>query len=429
MAIALLCPARSAAMAVQPPLKQVVIYKTHFDIGYTDLAKNVVNLYRTGMIEKTLNVIDANRGLPKQQQFVWTIPGWPMEQMLWSGQDPQRKAKIDRPSGTAISSSMPCRSARTPRRWKLKTSFAACTIRATLPADMACRCRAARKRPTCRRRRWLMPTICRHAGIDFLHIGVNDATTAPKTPLLFWWEGPDGSRLLTMLTNTYGTWRDPPRDWPYTVWPAILLTYDNLGPPGPDTVKKDLGFLCTKISRREGPGRPTVGLLRRSDAGRTRSSAGRARRYAGLLDSWSGQFSRWLPDNCESPALVARHRVFGHANAAWGVKTEDPRQALAAAYQQSLLWSEHTWGLAEHQLQLCERRCDYQGHSRAADRPSNACWRHGRNIWIMLASGTNALGEALRRPVDCFGKARPGDWKTGGGLQLTSLAARRPCGH
>src|SRR3990170_3872581 len=86
------------APAANPPpaLKQIiVVFKSHFDIGYTALARDVVQEYRTTMIDRTLAAIEKNRDLPKDQQFVWTVPGWPMTQMLWSGQDPQRKKKIE----------------------------------------------------------------------------------------------------------------------------------------------------------------------------------------------------------------------------------------------------------------------------------------------------------------------------------------------
>jgi hypothetical protein len=38
----------TAGAAVQ---EVVVVFKTHFDIGYTDLARNVVAKYRTSMID------------------------------------------------------------------------------------------------------------------------------------------------------------------------------------------------------------------------------------------------------------------------------------------------------------------------------------------------------------------------------------------
>jgi len=74
----------------------VVVFKTHFDIGYTDMAANVVHRYQTSMIDQALTVVDQNRDLPPRQQFAWTIPGWPMKKIAedWDGQKPERKQKI-----------------------------------------------------------------------------------------------------------------------------------------------------------------------------------------------------------------------------------------------------------------------------------------------------------------------------------------------
>ena len=74
----------------------IVVFKTHFDIGYTDMASNVVQRYRTKMIDDALNVVDRNRSLPPEQQFVWTIPGWPAAKILedWPGQSASRQQRV-----------------------------------------------------------------------------------------------------------------------------------------------------------------------------------------------------------------------------------------------------------------------------------------------------------------------------------------------
>jgi hypothetical protein len=47
---------------------------------------------------------------------------------------------------------------------------------------------------------WALPTILNHAGVNFLHIGANSVSKPDpeldKIPMLSWWEGPDGSRIL-----------------------------------------------------------------------------------------------------------------------------------------------------------------------------------------------------------------------------------------
>ena len=83
----------AAADRPSPKVEQViVVFKTHFDIGYTDLARNVVNRYRTSMIDKALDVCDDAKNMPPEQRFVWTVPGWPMAQILWPGQTADRRA-------------------------------------------------------------------------------------------------------------------------------------------------------------------------------------------------------------------------------------------------------------------------------------------------------------------------------------------------
>ncbi len=50
-----LCGAQTPR-AAKPTVEQViVVFKTHFDIGYTELADQVVTRYRTSMIDKALD--------------------------------------------------------------------------------------------------------------------------------------------------------------------------------------------------------------------------------------------------------------------------------------------------------------------------------------------------------------------------------------
>src|SRR5579859_6169415 len=68
---------QTPAQTVNPNVKEIiVIFKTHFDLGYTHRAKDIVQFYRTDMIDKALEIMDRTRDLPKEQQFSWTAPGW-----------------------------------------------------------------------------------------------------------------------------------------------------------------------------------------------------------------------------------------------------------------------------------------------------------------------------------------------------------------
>ena len=72
----------------------IVVCKTHYNIGYTDLASRVVDRYRTSMADKALELVEASRNLPPDQQFIWTLAGWPMAQIVWPGQAPQRRERF-----------------------------------------------------------------------------------------------------------------------------------------------------------------------------------------------------------------------------------------------------------------------------------------------------------------------------------------------
>ena len=73
-----------------------LVFKSHFDIGYSALARDVVHEYRTSMIDKAMDVMDKNADQMKDVQFTWTVPGWPLKQMLWDKQSSERKLRIER---------------------------------------------------------------------------------------------------------------------------------------------------------------------------------------------------------------------------------------------------------------------------------------------------------------------------------------------
>ncbi len=174
----------------------IVVFKTHFDIGYTDLASNVLRKYRTTFMDDALEVVEQSRSLPKQQQFSWTIPGWPMHKILedWPGQTAERKQRIKRAfqDGRFVVHALPFTThtellelsdlihgldyaTRLTRGWEID-----------LPRDA--------KMTDVPSHSWVLPTLLRHAGVDFLHLGCNPASSSPRVPWLFWWEGPDGAR-------------------------------------------------------------------------------------------------------------------------------------------------------------------------------------------------------------------------------------------
>jgi len=191
---------------------------------------------------------------------------------------------------------------------------------------------------------WALPTILAHAGVEFLHLGCNRASTPPQAPPLFWWEGPDGSRVMTMLVLGYGTGLLPPENWPHKTWLALIHTGDNHGPPTPEEVKKLLADAARQLPgakirmgrlsdfadaiRRENPDLPVV--------------------RADMPDSWIHGIMSHPQDTATARRVrpqIAQLEALNTLLSGWGVAVPEVKDTIAQAYEQSLMYGEHTWGM------------------------------------------------------------------------------------
>ena len=53
-----------------------LIFKTHLDIGFTDLAENVINRYIDHFIPSALSLSEELRNNDFPERFVWTTGSW-----------------------------------------------------------------------------------------------------------------------------------------------------------------------------------------------------------------------------------------------------------------------------------------------------------------------------------------------------------------
>jgi len=214
----------------------VVAFKMHVDIGYTDWAEGVLRKYAGPMLDKTLSFIDQTASLPKREQFVWTIPAWPLQYML-DNCSPRNKLRLEK----AIREQRIIPHA-LPFTLETESSDMENLVRGLSFADSINHrfgLQPARdaKLTDVPEHSWIMPTLLKNAGIDILHIGCNPGSASPDVPTLFWWQGPDGSKLLTFYwAKYYGSGILPPKDWPYKTWLAMILTHENTGAPDPKEV-------------------------------------------------------------------------------------------------------------------------------------------------------------------------------------------------
>ncbi|MFH1921146.1 MAG: hypothetical protein ABIP48_14855 [Planctomycetota bacterium] len=337
-------PAQSEPGADQKLEQVVVVFKTHFDIGYTDLARNVVERYRTSMIDKALEVCDTTRELPPEHRFIWTIPGWPMEQILWSGQTPERRERIEAAirDGRLVWHGLP--GTTHTESLDLEDFVRGLRFSSDLSRRFGMPLARDAKMTDVPSHTWIVPTVLKHAGIDFLHLGCNSASGSPEVPLLFWWEGPDGSRLLTMYeASGYGSGLVPPEDWPHKTWLALIHTGDNHGPPTPEEVQKLLDQAA-----RELPG-VKVRMGRLSDFGDAilAENPDLPVIRADMPDTWIHGIMSMPEETSVARSVRPRIGALEALNTllcTWGVETPAVEGEIADAYEGSLMYGEHTWG-------------------------------------------------------------------------------------
>ncbi len=327
-----------------PVREIIVVFKTHFDIGYTDLVTNVLNRYRTQFADRALAVIDQSRSLPPAQQFTWTVPGWPLEEMLWPGQTPERRAKLVQAlkEGRLAVHAMPF-SLQT-ETLDLEDLVEGMSYSSRLTRDNGLPLPRAAKMTDVPEHTWVLPTLLKHAGVEFLQVGCNGGSKPMRVPLLFWWEGPDGSRLLTSYSPEYGTDLLPPKDWPYRTWLAMIMTGDNHGPPTAAEVEHLLHQAAQKMPAvkvrfgrledfyhafmaEQNPNVPVV----RGD----------------MPDTWIHGFEAMpleTKTGCDVRPLEGALATLDTELRASSLSTPPVAPLLARAYENSLLFSEHTFG-------------------------------------------------------------------------------------
>src|SRR5262249_39565689 len=145
----------------------IVVFKTHYDIGYTDLVTNILTRYRTTFADRALAVIEQSRSLPPSQQFTWTVPGWPLKEMLQDQTD-ERRGKLLQAvkEGRLAVHAMPF-SLET-ETLDLEDLVEGMTYSANLTRDLGLPLPRAAKMTDVPEHTWVLPTLLKHAGVNFL---------------------------------------------------------------------------------------------------------------------------------------------------------------------------------------------------------------------------------------------------------------------
>ncbi|NRF94097.1 hypothetical protein HQN89_24540 [Paenibacillus frigoriresistens] len=62
--------------------KIYVVFKTHVDLGFTDLASNVMTQYKEDMMNDVLAICEKTKKDGPDHHYVWTLPAWMLKECL-----------------------------------------------------------------------------------------------------------------------------------------------------------------------------------------------------------------------------------------------------------------------------------------------------------------------------------------------------------
>ncbi len=318
--------------------KIITVFKTHFDIGFTELARELMKRYSGKMLRDILVTCrsTSDRG---DKKFIWTFAAWVFLQTLANAEEKDRKEAIELiKNGQMKIHALP---------FTMHTEFLGleelnrvCNYAKKAKERYGIEMPIAAKMTDVPGHTHILPTILANAGVKFLHLGVNSASKPVDLPLLFWWEGPDGSRVLTFYNKGgYGSDLMPPKDWEFPVWLALVQSNDNIGPQSPEIVEN----LEKKIHAVLPDTKMVVGTM--DDFYREISRCDLSR----LPVIRSDFADTWIHGVGSYPKEVAslrrnRNRVCALQTLA-SLKGLDVRDIVEEIYENAILFGEHTWGL------------------------------------------------------------------------------------
>lgn len=319
--------------------KIITVFKTHFDIGFTELAQELLKRYSGKMLQDILHTCQ-NTSDYGDKKYVWTFASWVFLQTLKNATEEDRNAAIELlKNGQLAIHGLP---------FTLHTEFLGleelnrvCNFAKSANEEYGVKMPISAKMTDVPGHTFILPTILSNAGIKFMHIGVNAASKPVDLPLFFWWEGPDGSRVLTFYNKGgYGSSLMPPKDWKYPVWLALMQSNDNIGPQSPEIIEQ----LEKEIHRIDETAVMQVGTM--DDFYREIIKCDLSDLpvvKADFADSWIhgvGSYPLQVSKLRRNRTLLCALQTIAAL-----IGEKDLSQHVDEIYENAILFGEHTWGL------------------------------------------------------------------------------------
>lgn len=313
-----------------------VVFKTHLDIGFTDMAEAVTRHYLHRFIPSAIKTAEEANREQEPPRFVWTVGSYLIDLALRE-LDADSAARLDASirKGHISYQALPFTTHSELCSQKLFDSGLGITKR--LDERYERRTIAAKMSDVPGHTIGIIAPLVK-AGVRFLHIGINAVASLPKVPPLFMWENAAGRRIMVNYTRSYGglTSIDGHDEALY-----FMHTDDNSGPPSIEAIDR-----CFEGLRRDFP---------------------EAEVFASTLDAFTQGLLKlehslpvitaeigdtWIHGIGTDPLKTSMLRALDSLADDWdregrwqGLRVKDGRSLRAAYLEQLLLVCEHTWGL------------------------------------------------------------------------------------
>jgi hypothetical protein len=373
-----------------------IIQKTHLDVGYTDLAARVVELYLRDFLPKALEVARELREHGGRERFVWTLSSWLVERYLDEASPPDCEAMLEAiAAGDIAWLGLPftfhnelthpdlfrhaieiCR--RLDRRFERHTI----TVKLTdVPGTTI----------------GAVPLLVEN-GIECLFIGANGTNRRPDVPDVFRWRVASGEELIVVYQNSYGGFIELPHSDQAI---SIEFTSDNVGP----LTRSGVVGTFLRLQDRFPGARLEAGTL--DDAARLLVSV---REKLPLIEAEIGDL--WIHGVASDPWKVARYRELCRVREQALANGTTSADAADRAADLLMFVPEHTWGL-DQKVHLADFECfDKRAFSQSRLLPA---WRRYESSWTeqrrYTEEATDHLGSEVaseaRRRLATLGELEP----------------------
>ena len=278
-----------------------VVFKTHLDIGFTELSSIVEQRYIDEFIPKAIAVSEQLHNENAEERYVWTTGSWVISEYLQHAA-PEAIQKIEEAisKGYIVWNGVPYTvQSEIMSRDLFETVL---NLSEQLDRKYGKKTVAAKMTDVPGHTRSIVTPLS-DAGISFLHIGVNPAATVPDVPELCRWRNIDGKEIVLMYQKDYGD--DivlPDRQTVFT----LKFTGDNHGPHTATQVKRIFTSLRSKY--------PNARIM----ASTLNDVYQEIEPYKGelpIVDSEIGD--TWIHGFGSSPVRLARYRELSRLYSEW----------------------------------------------------------------------------------------------------------------